>query len=71
MRAATVSYRGCLEQTLHYINPDRKGKKKIREEAALEVGCDYDYRWNKTLSFLHLKSSKESRILREVERYGV
>ena len=27
LRAATVSYRGCLEQTLHYINPDRKGKK--------------------------------------------
>ena len=28
LRAATVSYRGCLEQTLHYINPDRKGKKR-------------------------------------------
>ena len=35
LRAATVSYRGCLEQTLHYINPDRKGKKGVGATKAL------------------------------------
>ena len=35
LRAATVSYRGCLEQTLHYINPDRKGKKRVGATKAL------------------------------------